>query len=172
MSKIIYRPPLTINVKDAVKGGQTMKFEIPHSLKVEHEELHAELTEATKAGGIISEAAKGVAEVLHPHFLKEEEYALPPLGLLSVLAQGQIIPEMREALTMTDRLKAELTQMLEEHKAIVVALAILTDAAKKEKKMEYARFAEKLILHAKTEEEVLYPAALLVGEYLRIRLND
>lgn len=149
-----------------------MKFEIPRSVKVEHEELHAELAEATEAGGIIGEAARGVAEVLHPHFLKEEEYALPPLGLLGVLAQGQIIPEMREALTMTKRLKAELMQMLEEHKAIVAALGILTDAAKKEKKMEYARFAEKLILHAKTEEEVLYPAALLVGEYLRIRLND
>jgi hypothetical protein len=149
-----------------------MKFEIPHPLKVEHEELHAELAEATMAGGIIGRAAKGVADVLHPHFLKEEEYALPPLGLLSVLARGQVIPEMKEALTMTDRLKAELMQMLEEHKAIVAALGILTDAAKKEKKMEYARFAEKLILHAKTEEEVLYPAALLVGEYLKIRLSD
>lgn len=148
-----------------------MKFEIPHPLKAEHEELHAELAEATKAGGIIGEAAKGVAEVLHPHFLKEEEYALPPLGLLSVLARGQVAPEMREALTMTDRLKAELSEMLEEHKAIVASLGILTDAAKKETKMQYARFAEKLILHAKTEEEVLYPAAILVGEYLRMRLN-
>lgn len=149
-----------------------MKFEIPHPLKVEHEELHEELAQGTMAGGIIGKAAKDVAEVLHPHFLKEEEYALPPLGLLSVLAQGQVIPEMREVLAMTDRLKAELTQMLEEHKAIVAALGVLTEAAKKENKMEYARFAEKLILHAKTEEEVLYPAALLVGEYLKMRLND
>jgi hypothetical protein len=149
-----------------------MKFEIPHSLKVEHEELHRELAQATKTGGIVSEAAKGVADVLHPHFLKEEEYAMPPLGLLSALAQGPVVSEMREALTMTDRLKSELTQMLEEHKAIIAALEILTDAAKKEKKMEYVHFADKLTLHAKTEEEVLYPAALLVGEYLRLRLTD
>jgi hypothetical protein len=148
-----------------------MKFETPHPLKVEHEELHAELAEATKAGGAIGDAAVGVATVLHPHFLKEEEYAMPPLGLLSALVQGQITPEMSEALTMTDRLKAELTQMLEEHKAIVAALGVLTSAAKKEKKMQYVRFAEKLILHAKTEEEVLYPASILVGEYLKMRLK-
>jgi hypothetical protein len=29
--------------------------------------------------------------------------------------------------------------------------------------------AQKLIQHARTEEDVLYPAALLVGEYLRLR---
>jgi hypothetical protein len=35
----------------------------------------------------------------------------------------------------------------------------------------HARFAEKLMLHAKTEEEVLYPAAILVGEYLKLKLE-
>ena len=147
-----------------------MKIEIPHSLIAEHEELHMELAEAIKAGGTIGEAAKDVARVLHSHFLKEEEYALPPLGLLSVLAQGHFTPEMKEALKMTDRLKAELPEMVEEHRAIVEALGILTDAAKKEKKMEYVHFAEKLTLHAKTEEEVLYPAALLIGEYIKTKI--
>ena len=146
-----------------------MKFEIPYPLKLEHEELHAELAEATKAGGTIGESAVGVATILHPHFLKEEEYAMPPLGLLSALAQGPITPEMKEVLTMTDRLKAELTQMLEEHKAIVAALEFLISAAKKENEVKYIRFAEKLILHARTEEEVLYPASILVGEYLKAR---
>ncbi|NLD05065.1 MAG: hypothetical protein GX672_04075 [Synergistaceae bacterium] len=147
-----------------------MKIENPHSLKVEHEELHAELVEATKAGGATGEAAKAVAKVLHHHFLKEEEYAMPPLGLLSVLAHGQVTPEMREVLTMTDRLKAELPEMLAEHEAIVAALKVLTDASKKENKMQYVHFAEKLTLHAKTEEEVLYPASILVGEYIKLKL--
>ena len=31
---------------------------------------------------------------------------------------------------------------------------------------EYVEFAEDLKLHAQTEEEVTYPAAILVGEYL------
>jgi len=50
----------------------------------------------------------------------------------------------------------------------VAALKKLTSAAAEEKLPEPARFAEKLILHAQTEEEVLYPAAILVGEYLKL----
>ena len=61
--------------------------------------------------------------------------------------------------------------MLREHQAVVAALAQLAAAAEKEKLPEHARFAEKLALHAKTEEDVLYPAAILVGEYLKLKLE-
>ena len=146
-----------------------MEFKIPQSLKLEHEELHAELARATRVKGKIGESAKAVAKVLHPHFIKEEEYAMPPLGLLSSLAGGKVTGEMKSVLTMTDRLKSELPQMLDEHKAIIAALKILIDAATKEKKMEYVHFADKLISHAKNEEEVLYPASILIGEYLKLK---
>lgn len=147
-----------------------MKPQIPQPLKSEHDELHAELVKATKAGGRIGEAATAVARVLHPHFVKEEEYALPPLGLLQVVSRGQVSPEMRAVVTMTDKLKAELPQMLTEHKAIVTALEALKAAALAEHNHEVAHFAEKLMVHARTEEEVIYPAAILVGEYLKIKL--
>jgi len=144
---------------------------IPESLKWEHEELHAELARATKAGGKTGAAAKAVAGVLHNHLLKEEEFALPPIGLLAALARGEIEDEMRDVLVMTEQLKAELPEMLREHQAVVTALAELTAAAKKEKLAEHARFAKKLMVHAQTEEEVLYPAAILIGEYLKLRLK-
>jgi hemerythrin superfamily protein len=147
-----------------------MKLNIPKPLKMEHQELHAELVRATKAGGKTGEAAKAVAKVLHNHFVKEEEFALPPLGLLSVLARGKVEKQMRSVLPMTDRLRAELPTMLREHKAVVAALKKLIAAAKREKLPEHARFAKKLMLHAKTEEEVLYPAAIVIGELLRFRL--
>jgi len=145
-----------------------MEPKTPQSLKLEHEELHAQLARATKAGGATGEAAKTVAKALHPHFLKEEEYALPPLGLLPILAEGKSLPEIDVAVEMTDRLKADLNHMLLEHKEIVAALKALTEAAKLEGKDEFVHFAEKLTLHAQTEEEVLYPASILVGQYLKI----
>ena len=73
---------------------------------------------------------------------------------------------------MTDRFKDELPKMLREHKAIVTLLRKLSAAARREKKPMHARFAEKLMLHAKTEEEVFYPAAILVGEYLKVKLDE
>jgi hypothetical protein len=148
-----------------------MKFLIPEPLKAEHAELHAELVDATQAGGRVGEAAKEVAKRLHPHFVLEEECALPPLGLLASLAKGAVEPDMAEALALTDRLETELPGMLAEHKEIVAALGELVAAAKVEKKPKHARFAEKLMLHAQTEEEVLYPTAVLIGRYLRLKLG-
>lgn len=147
------------------------EFKIPESLKAEHVELHEQLARAIKAGGKTGEAARAVEEVLHPHFVKEEEYALPPLGLLSSLAEGNVKPEMRTVIAMTDRLKAGLPHMLQEHKAVAAALEKLSAAAKQEGKPEPVLFAEKLMMHARNEEEVLYPAAILVGEYVKMKLK-
>lgn len=144
---------------------------VPPSLKTEHEELHEELTRATQAGGRTAEAAAAVAKVLHPHFVKEEQFALPPLGLLAPLAQGRVTSSMKAVLPLTDRLKHELPEMLTEHRAIVGALHKLAQAARAENKPEFVRFAEGLQLHAETEEQVTYPAAILVGEYLKLKLR-
>jgi hypothetical protein len=149
-----------------------MHFQIPPTLKAEHEELHGELARATKAGGRTGETAKAVAKLMHPHFVKEEEYALPPLGLLPALAQGKLRAEMAEVFKMTDKLESDLPHMLAEHKDIVTALQQLIKAAKAEDKPEYVHFAEKLMAHARTEEEVSYPTAVLIGRYLKAALPN
>ncbi|MBU1094903.1 MAG: hypothetical protein KKB34_00350 [Bacteroidetes bacterium] len=149
-----------------------MLFTIPKPLRVEHEELHNQLFKATKEEGEVGIAAKNVAKILHNHFIKEEEYATPPLGLLTDISKGNITEDMKSVLTMTDKLIAELPHMLEEHKAIKAALAELVNAATKENKPEYAEFADKLKLHAQTEEEVTYPAAILVGEIVRMKFRN
>jgi hypothetical protein len=150
------------------KGRQAM-FEIPAALKIEHEKLHADLSAATKLPGKTGQAAKAVAEVLHEHFLSEEELAMPPLALLAPIAEGRVTPEMRSVITLTDRLKAEMPRMLSEHKAIVQTLDELGRAAKAERHPEVSRFVEELTTHAQTEEQVLYPAAIVVGEYLKLK---
>lgn len=149
-----------------------MNFQIPPTLKAEHEELHGELARATKAGGRTGEMAKAVAKLMHPHFVKEEEYALPPLGLLPALSQGKLQAGMAEVIKMTDKLESDLPHMLAEHKDIVTALQRLIEAAKAEDKPEYVYFAEKLMAHARTEEEVSYPTAVLIGRYLKAALPN
>lgn len=148
-----------------------MRFQIPPALKAEHEELHNELASATKAGGRTGEAAMAVAKLMHPHFVKEEEYALPPLGLLAALSKGQIEAGMADVLKMTNKLEAELPRMLAEHQEIVAALQQLVQAAKADNRPQVVEFAEKLIAHAQTEEQVSYPTALLVGRYIKAALS-
>lgn len=149
-----------------------MEFKIPHPLKAEHEELHSMLKKATQLSDKTGETAKTVAKLMHPHFVKEEEYALPPLGLLPLLASGKFSEEMKQVISMTDKLKKELPEMLAEHQQIVVALKILVKHATNENHPEVAAFAEKLMLHAQTEEEVSYPTAILIGEFIKLKLSS
>jgi hypothetical protein len=138
-------------------------------LQAEHHDIHEALVEATRAPGRVGAAAKELAAVLHPHFERENQIALPPLGLLAPLAAGQTPAGLEEALAMTDALRQEWPRMLEEHKQIRAATEKLRVAAREEKARAHEQLAEALAAHAQTEEEVLYPAAILVGDIIRAR---
>ena len=148
--------------------GKT-KLGPPSAIVAEHREIHEQLEAAMKAGGKTGDAAKAVEERLGEHFKKEEEYALPQLGLLADLAEGRMPSEAKRAIELSDKLKAEMPKMLQEHKGIVEALDALAKAASEEKNQPALEFVEKLRAHAQTEEQVMYPTAILVGEYLKLR---
>lgn len=151
-------------------GAQKSVITIPQSLQTEHEEIHEALAEATRTPGRIGAAAKDLAAVLDPHFERENQIALPPLGLLAPLAAGDTPAGLQEALAMTDALRKELPRMLEEHKRIRAATEKLRTAAREQKASVHEQFAETLAAHAQTEEEILYPAAILVGDIIRARM--
>ena len=145
-----------------------MKLVIATPLREEHDELQEELARAVKVDGRIGEAAREVALLLEPRFVEEKQDALPPLGLLQALVEGPVTADTQDVLLL-DRLKADLPKMLAGHGAVVGALRKLAATAEREEKPEWARFAEKLILHIQFEERVLYPAAILVGEHVKAR---
>ena len=144
---------------------------IPGSIRAEHAELHERLSAATRKRGAVGEAARAVAAVLDPHFVREEQIALPPLGLLRPLSQGRSVPNMAAVLPLTDSLRAELPAMLAEHEKIGAALDRMARVAKANGATDVAALADAIRLHARTEEEVLYPAAVLVGDMVRGRLT-
>jgi iron-sulfur cluster repair protein YtfE (RIC family) len=142
-------------------------LQIPKSMQTEHETLHSDLVKLTKAGGQTGEAAQKVAKDLDHHFQKENEFALPPLGLLVPLSEGKFDCGMTAILAMTNKLQADLPTMLAEHKEIKAALSELKNAATSENKTEGIRFADELAAHAQTEEQVTYPTAILIGLYVK-----
>lgn len=144
-----------------------MKPETPKALMSGHETLCSDLEEIISYGGNIGSKAQLLADMLYPHFKKEEEYALPPLGLLLTLAEGRWEFDKKEAIKMADTLHTELSQMQKEHAAITTVLQSLKHAAEEEDNLKTKRFIKDLILHVKIEDEVLYPATLLVGNYLK-----
>lgn len=139
---------------------------VPSSLKTEHDDLHRELKGVIELGGRTGIAARAVAAALHAHFEAEEEFAMPQLSLLAAAAAGDYPNGSERAIELSARLRTELPHMLAEHKVVVEKLEALIHAAKSEKKTEAIRFAERLKLHALNEEEILYPAGILVGQQL------
>jgi hypothetical protein len=141
----------------------------PSAIHAEHQHLHHELEAALASGGTTAARARDVAAVLLPHFEEEEAFATPPLGLLEPLARNESLSDQQkqEAIEMAERLRRDYDKMLAEHKDLTAALHKLSDAAKKENKPNQVAFAEGLILHAQNEEQILYPATLVIGEYLK-----
>jgi hemerythrin HHE cation binding domain-containing protein len=144
-----------------------MPLEVPQSLKTEHEEMHDALARASHEPGLVGDAAKRLLRIMKPHVDKEETFALPPLGMLSQLVRGIHSPEEEAAAIMAWRMREDLDNMIAEHRVIGAALEELLAASKAERRVEYAELASKIIHHMRTEEQVLYPATILIGDYLR-----
>ncbi len=143
-----------------------MSMKIPRALDEEHEELHRELVEAIRAGGKVGAAANHVAEVLHPHFEKENELALPLIGIARDLSEGKRLSDPTKVLDLAKQFHAEYPAMLQEHLTIVRALSELEKAAIAENKVNVVTFCRKLSLHAEIEEALTYPAVLLIERAL------
>lgn len=149
------------------KENSTLK--IPVSSEHEHKELREAIQRATKSGGRTAEVAKKLAVIMEAHFVKEERFVMPLLSLLPPLAKNIAPTNGNEAIKLADTLRKELPAMLSEHKEVASTLIDLKAAAMQEGKSEFVTFADNLSHHAAQEEEILYPAALVVGEYLKTR---
>lgn len=159
---------LTVVLSVAVAAApSSFSFRIPPSLQAEHDELHHQLEALVYDPGDVGRAARNVEIVLSRHFHREEEIALPQLGLLASLAAGKVTADMKPAMAMSDALKAELPRMLEDHRKVKEALEVLAAAGRSAGREEVATYVQALGRHAATEEEILYPAAILAGERVR-----
>ena len=148
-----------------------MELKTPTPLQSEHQALYAEINQAVKLQGRTGNATRLIARLIERHFAKEEEFVLPPLGLLPALAEGTIEPQMAAAITMAAKLHDQMPDLLAEQRVIVAALEELMAAAENEGHAELVEFAEKLMLHEEIERELSYPAAILIGKYLQLRFK-
>lgn len=144
-----------------------MKTKVPKAIQHGHKNLQLELKSIIAEGGKIGEKAKILSDMMISHFEKEEKYALPPLGLLLTLSEGNWKIEKNEAIRMADTLQAKLSEMTKEHEYISKLLQNLKIAADEENNSQAKYFVKNLTLHVELEDQVLYPATILIGNYLK-----
>jgi len=144
-----------------------MKLKVPSAIIHGHQNLLAELKEVIAIGGKTGEKAKFLGETMAPHFEKEEEYALPPLGLLLNLSKGNWEVSTQEAIKMADNLELRLIEMMKDHANISKVMRELKLLAEEENHFVAKQFIKNLVQHMELEDEVLYPTTILIGNYLK-----
>lgn len=144
-----------------------MKPKIPKSILNGHENLCSELKAIITLGGDTGKKAELLNKIMTAHFIKEEEFALPPLGLLLALSEGNWKIDSNEAIKMSDRLQSKLSEMKKEHENIEKALKNLKHSADEEDNLKAKQFVKDLLLHVEIEDQVLYPTTILIGNYLK-----
>ncbi len=143
---------------------------LPQSIQLADKETLDQLTELAGRKGAVGAAATKVLVLLKQHMAREQEYILPPLTLLPLLADGKVTPDMAWALEMTDRVKADREEIFQEHMAITEELNALAVAAAAENDTEAKDFAETAAADALTDLEIFEPTLLLINETLRSKL--
>lgn len=142
----------------------------PPSLEKEHEEIHKTLATIVESSGNTAAVAKQVRTLMQPHFEKEEQLSIPVLGALLPYVEGTLTPEAKnQAIEIANMFKQEYKNMLNEHKQIVVALDNLSKTASMENRQDALTFIEQLKAHAMNEEQVTYPATIVIGDLLQMK---
>ena len=144
--------------------------DIPQSFKVAHEETLAELTAIGKRRSHTGLIARGAISAVKKHFQREEEYILPPLTLAPALALGKVTPDMKWAIAMADRIKADRETIFVEHTVIIQWMNELVAAAEQAHEADVIAFARGAAADALNDTEVNEPMAIVIGEYLRAKL--
>ncbi|HEY3274952.1 MAG TPA: hypothetical protein VGJ92_14365 [Methanocella sp.] len=144
-----------------------MRPKIPGPVKEEYEALYWKLNEAARVRGEVGQAAMTAFRRVQSHYLKDQEFALPPLKLLSTVAANNVNEEIDNIQTMCNRLKRNQSQLIAEDNQIIDELSRLADVAAREQKPDYHDFARRFIKFLELERDVLYPSVILIGEYVR-----
>lgn len=174
MKTLFYLFLLFSSLRCSPKADQTViQFEakpaVPSSLKKTHSELLNQLHEFTLIKDSSTSFALKLEELMLHHFQEEENYILPPLGLLPSLAKGQLPEHSKEIITLSEKAKSQMDHMSAEHQLIIAYIEELKQASTKENQPAITEFEKEVSKHALSEEEVYFPAAIMVGIYLKLK---
>lgn len=146
------------------------KPEVPSVIKQEHDYLLDKVYKMTLWKDSTGLAAIKLYDLMKHHFAEEEDYVLPPLGLLPLVANGKLPDQIKDVILLTEKVKSHLIHLDAEHQLIKAFADELMQAGVTDNHSEIVEFEKELEKHAKTEEEVFFPAAILLGEYLKLKL--
>ena len=148
------------------------KPEVPSSIMETHKYLLEQIHKMTLYKDSSGRVALKIEELMQHHFKEEEEFILPPLGLLPLLANGELPEQSEDIIILSEKVKSQLNHMSAEHQLIAAFIEELKQASDKENLPEIIQFEKEVLKHATSEEEVFFPASILIGEYLKLKVVE
>ncbi len=145
------------------------KPEVPSSILKTHASLLEQIHQMTLYKDSSGRVALKLEEFMQHHFAEEEDFILPPLGLLPSLARGQMPEQSKEGIQYSEKISSYMNHMSAEHQLINAFIEELKQACDKEQLPEMIEFQKQVMHHATSEEEVFFPASILIGEYLKLK---
>lgn len=142
---------------------------VPSFIKEEHDYLLNQIGKIALFQDSTGYVAVKLNDLMQHHFKEEEDYVLPPLELLPLLASEELPEQSEGIILLTEKLKTQLSHMNAEHQMIKAFMDELLIAAAKDNHTEIMELAKAVHQHAQAEEEVFFPAAILIGEYLKLK---
>lgn len=148
-----------------------IKIKTPQAITHGHTNLCYELKGIIDRHKAFRSQAKNLYKVMSEHFEKEEKYALPPLGLLLVLSEGNWQLNEEVSIEMSESVKKRFNELKKEHGLITKLMQELKIIAESEDIFELKMFLNNLYFHMELEDQVLYPTTVLISNYLK-KLKD
>ena len=145
-------------------------LQVPQSIRLQHEQIVSRLASLAKGKGPVAAAAQKAVNVLKDHYAKEEQFVLPPLGLLPRLAKGEVSKDMEPAIAMAERTKAALAEFQNDHIQLTSLMNEMIAVGKKHRSQELLNLATRIANQSLNDIEVAQPATIFIGEYLRQKL--
>jgi hypothetical protein len=151
-------------------GESSGALGVPRSVQLQHEQIVRWLEHVAGREGPTAAAAGEAAALLKLHYAKEEKFALPPLGLLSTILKNPKAADLEQAVEMARRTIEAQEDLLNDHIRITTSMTNLIEAAAGENDQELIRLATRVAAQSLIDIEVLHPATVLIGEYIRTNL--
>lgn len=139
---------------------------VPSSIKDDHAALMASIKQLTTIDDSSGRVAIKLLELMQHHFKEEEDNVLPALGLLPFLASGQLPGQIQEFKPLADQLNVKIFHLEIEHQLIKAHIDELMKVSSSEQKAGIEQLESALMVHAKTEEEIFFPAAIVIAKFL------
>lgn len=161
---------LMIGTITAGNAADQTSLQVPQSVRLQHDQIVSRLAIFAKHEDPVGAAASKALVAVKAHYAKEETFVLPPLALLPRIANGEISNDMEPAIAMALRTQAALPELQNDHVQITSLMNDLIEAGTKTHDDELVRLATRIAAQSLNHIEVLIPASILVGNYLRQRL--